>query len=131
LIGDGLIPSIRTSLSTEFALELTRGGWTNPGGLPRSTLQRVAWRVEDGQLLRYHWNVLDPTFANEPIITELMDDVDSIVFRYRTHGGEWTEQWPPVGVQGGGGTRLRPQVVEVILTLPDEGEIRRFFEVAS
>jgi len=26
--------------------------------------------------------------------------------------------------------RIRPQTVEVVLTLPDEGEIRRFFEVA-
>lgn len=129
-IGDGLIPAIRTNLGTEFALEVTRGGWPNPAGLPRSTLQRVAWRIEDGQLLRYHWNVLDPSFANEPIITELLDNVDSIVFRYRTHGGEWTEQWPPIGVQEGNSTRLRPQVVEVILTLPDEGELRRFFEVA-
>ena len=129
-IGDGLIPSIRTNLGTEFALEVTRGGWPNPGGLPRSTLQRVAWRIEDGELLRYHWNVLDPSFANDPIVTQLLDNVDSIVFRYRTHGGEWTEQWPPLGVQAGNSMRLRPQVVEVILTLPDEGEIRRFFEVA-
>jgi len=131
VIGDGLIPAIRTNLGTEFALEVTRGGWPNPAGLPRSTLQRVAWRVEDGELLRYHWNVLDPSFANDPIVTQLLDNVDSIVFRYRTHGGEWTEQWPPIGVQGGSAARLRPQVVEVILTLPDEGEIRRFFEVAS
>jgi general secretion pathway protein J len=130
ILGDGLIPSIRTSLSTEFALELTRGGWPNPAGLPRGTLQRVAYRIEEGELLRYHWTVLDPTVANEPVITALMEDIDGILFRYRTHGGEWLEQWPPVGAQGAGFERLRPQAVEVVLTLPDEGEIRRFFEVA-
>lgn len=130
ILGDGLIPSIRTSLSTEFALELTRGGWPNPAGLPRGTLQRVAYRIEEGELLRYHWTVLDPTVANEPVITALMEDIDGILFRYRTHGGEWLEQWPPVGAQGAGLERLRPQAVEVVLTLPDEGEIRRFFEVA-
>ena len=81
-------------------------------------------------MLRYHWTVLDPTVANEPVVTALMADIDSIIFRYRTHGGEWLEQWPPVGAQGAGTVRLRPQAVEVILTLPDEGEIRRFFEVA-
>lgn len=130
-LGDGRIPSIRTSLNTQFALEVTHGGWPNPAGLPRGTLQRVAWRIEDGKLLRYHWTVLDPTFANVPVITQLIEDVDGILFRYRTHGGEWTEQWPPLQVQGAVAERIRPQVVEVILTLPDEGEIRRFFEVAS
>ncbi len=131
LLGDGRIPSIRTSLNTEFALEVTHGGWPNPAGLPRGTLQRVAWRIEDGKLLRYHWTVLDPTLANVPVITQLIEDVDGILFRYRTHGGEWTEQWPPQQVQGAVAERIRPQVVEVVLTLPDEGEIRRFFEVAS
>ena len=130
LLGDGRIPSIRTSLNTEFALEVTRGGWPNPAGLPRGTLQRVAWRIEDGELLRYHWTVLDPTLANEPVITQMMEDVESILFRYRTAGGEWTEQWPPQGAQGVVAQRIRPQVVEVILTLSDEGELRRFFEVA-
>ena len=129
-LGDGFLPSMRTSRDAEFALELTRGGWPNPAGLPRGTLQRVAWRIEDGELLRYHWRVLDPTLSDEPVITQLIDDVDSILFRYRTHGGEWTEQWPPLGAQGAVAERIRPQIVEVVLTLPDEGEIRRFFEVA-
>jgi len=130
LLGDGHIPSMRTSLNTEFALEVTRGGWPNPAGLPRGTLQRVAWRIEDDELLRYHWTVLDPTLANEPVITQMIEDVESILFRYRTAGGEWTEQWPPLGAQGVVAQRIRPQVVEVVLTLADEGELRRFFEVA-
>jgi general secretion pathway protein J len=121
---------MRTSLNEEFALELTRGGWPNPAGLPRGTLQRVAWRIEDGELLRYHWTVLDPTLSDVPVITQLIDDVDSILFRYRSHSGEWTELWPPGELQGAVAARIRPQVVEVVLTLPDEGEIRRFFEVA-
>ncbi len=130
LLGDGFLPSMRTSLNEEFALELTRGGWPNPAGLPRGTLQRVAWRIEDGELLRYHWTVLDPTLSDVPVITQLIDDVDSILFRYRSHSGEWTELWPPGESQGAVAARIRPQVVEVVLTLPDEGEIRRFFEVA-
>ena len=129
-IGDGFLPSLRTSLSTDFALEITRGGWPNPAGLPRGTLQRAAYRLEEGELLRYHWNVLDPTIANEPIVTELLTDVDSLLFRYRAHNGDWSEQWPPQGASGSAALRIRPQTVEVVLTLPDEGEIRRFGEVA-
>jgi general secretion pathway protein J len=130
LLGDGYEPAIRTSFGSEYALEVTHGGWTNPAGLPRGTLQRSAYRIEDGELIRYHWRVLDRTINNEPIQTVLLDGVESIVFRYLTSDGEGSEQWPPANVPGPGGFRLRPKGVEVVLTLTDEGEIRRLVEIA-
>lgn len=129
-LGGTLIASIRTEPGTEFALEVTHGGWPNPVGLPRGTLQRANYRIEDGELLRFHWNVLDPTLSSEPVGTVLLDNVDSVVFNYLEPGGDWSNQWPPFGVTGSPALRMRPQVVEVVLTLNDEGEIRRFFEVA-
>jgi general secretion pathway protein J len=129
-LGDGFLPAVRTDLGSIFALELTHGGWSNPAGLPRGTLQRSAYRLEDGELIRYHWTVLDRTFANEPIETVLLDDVESLLFRYLQANGEWIEQWPPLSVQGAASYRLRPRAVEIVLTLQDEGEIRRVFEVA-
>jgi general secretion pathway protein J len=130
LLGDGYEPAIRSSFASEYALEVTHGGWTNPAGLPRGTLQRSAYRIEDGELIRYHWRVLDRTINNEPIETVLLDGVESIVFRYLTSDGEGSEQWPPANVPGPGGFRLRPRGVEILLTLTDEGEIRRLVEVA-
>ena len=130
LLGDGYEPAIRSSFGSEYALEVTHGGWTNPAGLPRGTLQRSAYRIEDGELLRFHWRVLDRTINNEPIETVLLDGVESIVFRYVTADGEPSEQWPPQNVSGPGGFRLRPRAVQVVLTLTDEGEIRRLVEVA-
>ncbi len=129
-LGDGFLPAMRTDLGSIFALELTHGGWSNPAGLPRGTLQRSAYRLEEGELIRYHWTVLDRTFANEPIETVLLDDVESLLFRYLQANGEWIEQWPPVTVQGAASYRLRPRAVEIVLTLQDEGEIRRVLEVA-
>jgi general secretion pathway protein J len=129
-LGDGFLPAMRTDLGSIFALELTHGGWSNPAGLPRGTLQRSAYRLEDGELIRYHWTVLDRTFANKPIETVLLDDVESLLFRYLQANGEWIEQWPPLSVQGAASYRLRPRAVEIVLTLQDEGEIRRVFEVA-
>jgi general secretion pathway protein J len=130
LLGDGYEPAVRSSFASEYALEVTHGGWTNPAGMPRGTLQRSAYRIEDGELIRYHWRVLDRTINNEPIETVLLDGVESIVFRYLTSDGEGSEQWPPANVPGPGGFRLRPRGVEILLTLTDEGEIRRLVEVA-
>ncbi len=129
-IGDGFDPALQTSLSSEFALELTHGGWGNPAGLPRSTLQRTAYRLEDDELVRYHWNVLDRTYANEPVATVLLDDVEGLLFNYLQSNGEWTQAWPPQGQSSAIGLRSRPRAVEIVLTLRDQGEIRRMLEVA-
>ena len=60
----------------------------------------------------------------------LLDDVDSIVFRYLMNDGEVSEQWPPVNAPGPAGFRMRPRAVEIVLTLIDEGEIRRIVEIS-
>jgi general secretion pathway protein J len=129
-LGETRAPALLTSLSGEFALELTRGGWGNPAGLPRSTQQRVAYRLEDDQLVRYHWNVLDRTYANQPVAIILLDKVESLLFRYYLENGEWTEVWPPTEQQVSGDGRSRPRAVEIVLTLADEGQISRLIEVA-
>lgn len=129
-LGDQRGPAVSTDLAAEFALEVTHGGWGNPAGLPRSTLQRAAYRIEDDELVRYHWTVLDRTFANQPIATILLDEVQSLVFRYLQVDGEWSEAWPPQGAQGAAGLRARPRAVEIVLTLADEGEITRLVEMA-
>jgi len=126
-LGDSMGPAVFTSLSGEFALELTHGGWGNPAGLPRGTLQRSAYRLEKDELVRYHWNVLDRTYANEPIANVLLDGVENLLFRYLGADGEWSDIWPP---QAQPDIRARPRAVEIMLTLADEGEIRRLLEVA-
>ena len=122
--------ALQTDFQSGFALELTRGGWRNPIGLPRGTLQRAAYRLEEAELIRYHWNVLDRTLANEPIAVTLLDGVESIVFRFLQDNGEWTEQWPPLSMPGPLGLRNRPRAVEIILRLDEEGELTRLLEVA-
>ena len=129
-LGDSLAPALLTSLSGQFALELTHGGWGNPAGLPRGTQQRSAYRLEDDELVRYHWTVLDRTFANEPIATVLLNNVENLFFRYLQADGEWTEVWPPPGQPGAVTMRARPRAVEIVLTLADEGEITRVLEIA-
>lgn len=129
-LGDAPQAAVFSSLAGEFALELTHGGWGNPVGLPRGTLQRSAYRIEDGELLRYYWTVLDRTYVNTPVVAVLLDEVDSLVFRFYDDNGEVSESWPPQNQAGGSNLRARPRAVEIILSLPDEGEITRLLEIA-
>jgi general secretion pathway protein J len=129
-LGENFGPALLTDIESDFIVELTHGGWSNPAALPRGTLQRVAYRLEEDELVRYHWTVLDRTLSNEPAGRALLDEVDSIAFRFMLENGEWTEEWPPRNRPGMMGLRQRPRAVEIILTLADTSEIRRLIEIA-
>jgi general secretion pathway protein J len=129
-LGDGYDPALTTAFGGGFAVELTRGGWTNPMTLARGTQQRAAYRLEGEELIRVHWNVLDHTLSNELIEVRLLDGVESVSFLFMQENGEWTEQWPPPGRDGPLGLRIRPRAVQIILRLIDEGELTRIIEVA-
>lgn len=129
-LGDNLRPALDTGFQSGFAMELTRSGWSNPVVLPRSTLQRVGYRIEDDELVRYHWYALDRTLSNEPVGVTLLDGVQGIEFQFLMNDGNFSQQWPPLNRPGALGTRQRPRAVEVTLLLESEGEIRRLIEVA-
>ncbi len=76
------------------ALQLTRGGWRNPAGRQRSTLQRVGYAYDDEQLVRYTWSVLDRAQDSEPLQQPLIEDVENMQLRYLDGNDEWQEQWP-------------------------------------
>jgi general secretion pathway protein J len=128
-LGDNWRPALDTGFQSGFAIELTRGGWSNPVALPRSTMQRVGYRIEDNELVRYQWFTLDRTLSNDPVGVTLLDGVESLQFRFFEREGEFSEQWPPESNQGAG-ERLRPRAVEIVLRLEDEGELIRLVEVA-
>ena len=129
-LGTEALPALQSSLASEFALRLTHGGWPNSAGVPRSTLQRAAYRIEDGELIRYHWTVLDRTVSNTPFATVMLENVDSLTFRFLSGTDEWTDQWPPLTTGGRAVSSNLPRAVEIVLMLPDEGEITRVVEVS-
>lgn len=130
-LGDAYLPALMVSAANDFALAVTHGGWTNPAGLPRSTLQRTIYVLDEDKLFRVYYSVLDATYSNNAISTEILDGVERLEFRLVRDNGESTNQWPPLGVLGPAAEQLRPRAVEIILTLEGEGEIRRIIEVAS
>lgn len=120
-------------------LRLTRSGWHNSTGAPRSTLQRVAYRVEEDQLLRLTYPVLDRTTAIEATETVLLDDVDMLEFRFlpsinvlevdRNQSIDrryWQENW----VAEVGFTNqiiAPPAAIEVRINLADWGDLERLY----
>ena len=123
--GDAL-PAMRTADYGTVLLEFTHAGWRNPTGMARSTLQRVAYGIEDGSLLRFSWAVLDRAQDSVPYRVMLLDKVREMRLRYLDEADEWHDQWPPAGLAQGAPVST-PQALEVILVLEDMGEIRRLF----
>jgi general secretion pathway protein J len=106
----------------------TRGGWANPAGIQRSTLERVSYRFANGSLRRMHWTVLDATEASVPVRQDLLTHVKSVSFRFMDDSRQWQQQWPPLGTSS---LRSRPFAVEVTLVLDDWGQIVRVIEVPA
>jgi general secretion pathway protein J len=105
------------ALTGEDALQLTRGGWSNPAGRLRSSLQRVGYAFEDRYLVRYSWAVLDRAQDSEPQRQVLVGDVEEMTIRYLAANNEWEERWPnPLAVtEGNVPVAGLPRAVEITL----------------
>jgi general secretion pathway protein J len=112
-----------------YLIRFSREGWRNPAGLPRSTIQRVQYRLEEETLIREYWPVLDRTLAAEPIALELLEGVTELEFEYLDYTDQWQTQWPPV--KPGGDTELWPRAIRINLTLRNTGKLQRLIEVAG
>ena len=124
-------------------LRLTRSGWHNSTGAPRSTLQRVAYRLEEDKLLRLSYPVLDRTTAIEPTETVLIDGVEVFELRFLPSVNAlevdrnqvidrrfWQENW----VADVGFTDKiidPPAAIEVRVILSDWGELERLYVMPS
>ena len=111
--------------------QLTRAGWRNPAGRQRSNLQRVGYAIEEQQLVRYSWAVLDRAQDSEPLVQLLTEAVERIQIRYLGVDNEWKEQWPdtqtpanPAVVQS-----PLPRVVEVTVEHEMYGPIVWLFQL--
>jgi general secretion pathway protein J len=126
-VGSDSYPALMASTTTQPFLALTRAGWTNPSGLQRPELQRVAYYFENGTLRREYWTVLDPTQASKAVRRDVLTHLKSVSLRFYSQGQTWGTQWPL-------STRLdeyptRPIAVEITLETEDWGKIVRVFEV--
>lgn len=130
-LGDARLPALLAGDSVEYSLQFTRAGWSNTAGLPRPTLQRVAYRLDQDGLWRDHWVVLDRTLTLEPTRRLLLGNVLSVSFRFLNANREWVDRWPAGDAATPGDDRVRPAAIEVTLDLEDWGVVKRLVEVAG
>jgi general secretion pathway protein J len=116
-------------------VQLTRGGWSNPIGEPRTELERVAYVMDNDTLVREHWNVLDGTLSSLPVKRNLLKHVRSVSFQYMSITHSWVDNWPPTATSGENIAdsldRVRPLAVQVTLDTQQWGRITRIFEVTN
>lgn len=107
-----------------------RGGWQNPQlMLPRSTLQAVGYRLQEGRLERLYGNYVDNVIGYEPKIRVLMEDVEDFRVEFYTGAAQanereqsWAERYT--------GTQI-PEALAITIVSKDFGEIRREFLLNS
>lgn len=106
------------------SVEFTRGGVVTLSDGARSDLQRVAYRLVGGKLMRLTWPVLDMGPQTVPFETPLLDHVEEFHVRFYANAGAWLDLWPADGIKD-----ILPRGVEVKVTLKGRGEFTRLFLV--
>ncbi|SFF32435.1 general secretion pathway protein J [Fontimonas thermophila] len=122
-----LQPALRASDRGD--VEFTRGGWRNPLNLPRPTLERVAYRYEDGKLIRMSWRVLDQAQDSKPVENVLLEDLEDLRWQYLDAQREWHPRWPPDTADRQPAQIAPPMAVEITLRTKDIGELRYLFRL--
>lgn len=132
-LGDGVQSALIADSRSDRLAEFTHSGWSNPAGVPRSTLQRVAYRLQDGKLMRAYWVTMDRTMTSEPVSTVLLDRVKAVNLRFMGRDHRFTDQWPGLNAGRGGSAvvAILPLAVEITLELEDWGKITRLVEVTG
>jgi general secretion pathway protein J len=124
VLGQSSEPPLVTDALAENIVRLSRGGWRNPVPVPRGTLQRVQYRIEDDTLIRDYWLVMDYPLGTEPRSVTLLEDVNEIEIEYLDDASEWNVQWPPLRVDPDADF-IYPRAVRITLDLDSWGEIVR------
>ncbi|HHL45575.1 MAG TPA: type II secretion system protein GspJ [Gammaproteobacteria bacterium] len=114
-----------------YRLEFTRGGWNNPAKTRRSTLQRVAYAIDEGELIRYSWWMLDRTDEKPTLTQPLLDGVEEFELRFLDDKNKWSKEWPVVGRDDNERSSPLPVAVELTIELQEWGRIRRLFRLPT
>ncbi len=130
-LGDGMQPALLADGRSQGIATFTRAGWSNVAGLPRASLQRVRYSLDQGKLRREYWPVVEPMLATPPRHRDILTGVKTMRLRFYTATRSWSETWPVSQPAANEPSRELPWAVEVTIDLEDYGVLTRLFEVAS
>ena len=131
-LGRGVAGSIVTAAGTPSPIAFTRGGRPALAHHARGSLQRIEYLIENGELVRISWQMLDRAQGSAAARRVLMRGARSLRLRFLDERGEWIADWPAPQAAGSGDRailRSRPRAIEVSLITERYGEIRRVIEV--
>ncbi|MCP5206741.1 MAG: type II secretion system minor pseudopilin GspJ [Hahellaceae bacterium] len=121
--------------NTLYKIELTRAGWRNPLGDKRSELQRVAYELQDKQLRRTYWQVLDRAQDSEPRSMVLDENISAFKVSFLTDKNQWVGDWPTEESLGGEDGVAKyaqlPKAMRVEIEHDLYGKIYRVFSAAQ
>ena len=113
----------------------THGGWRNPLTLPRASLERVLYRLDDktGTLVRGSYRVLDLATDSKPVEIQLLTGVTNLHWRYLAPITlEWLTTWP-LDTQTSDPIALAaiapPLAAELTIDTKDMGPLRFLFKL--
>lgn len=104
-------------------LAFVRGGREDISGTPRSSLQRVEYRLRDRSLERLAFPAVDG--GGDPVAVPLIEDVRAVRLRFRDEEGEWRERWDPTD------PGEMPRAVELVADTDAYGAVRHLFLVGG
>lgn len=90
----GVDPAYQTPAG-DYEVIFTRGGQPDFAGM-EGGLQRVAYQVRDGQLLRVYWRVTDLAPNTQVEEQRLTEGVESLSVEQLNPDGDWSDVWPPL-----------------------------------
>ena len=138
-----VVPALMGGEMAREPLALTRAGWHNSTGAPRSNLQRVRWWLEDERLWRGYFPVLDRTAGTEPVETAILEGVERFELRFLPtlsavesdrndviDRRNWRDSWI-ADLSQPGQMPSPPAAVEVLMEVAGLGELRRTYVLPS
>lgn len=118
-----------TTQNSDYIVSFSRSGWRNPAQLPRSTIQRVAYRIDEDKLIRVYWPHIDRANDEKVVERVLIKNIDSLDLRFKNDKNEWKLDWPSASSLSSGSATSLPRAVEITLKMSDWGDIVRLIRV--
>jgi len=116
-------PALKSELGAEELIRFTRRGWRNPTLQQRSTLQRIAYQLDENTLMRRYWHHLDLAPNPQSTSLPLLEGVEEVSFQFRENEADPLESWPPQRDKDT--SELLPRAIEIKLKTERWGEISR------